>query len=42
MCRDIASMIPFTTEGLPVGTVVDFVAVPIFVVVIIMQRRVWE
>ena len=42
VCRDIASMIPFTTEGLPVGTVVDFVAVPIFVVVIIMQRRVWE
>lgn len=42
ICRDIASMIPFTTEGLPIGTVVDFVAAPVFVVIIIMQRRVWE
>lgn len=42
LCRDIASMIYFTAEGLPIGTVVDFVAVPIFVIILVTQRRVWE
>ncbi|MCB6992615.1 iron ABC transporter permease [bacterium 210820-DFI.6.37] len=42
LCRDIASMIYFTAQGLPIGTVVDFVAVPIFVVIMVTQRRVWE
>ncbi len=42
VCRDIASMIYFTSEGLPIGTVVDFVAVPIFVIILVTQRRVWE
>lgn len=42
LCRDIASLIYFTAQGLPIGTVVDFVAVPIFVVIMVTQRRVWE
>lgn len=42
LCRDITAVIYFTAEGLPIGIVVDFVAVPIFVVIMVMQRRVWE
>jgi len=42
VCRDVASMIYFNAEGLPLGTVVNFVTVPIFVVIMISQRRVFE
>ena len=42
VCRDIAAMIYFTTQGLPLGIIVDFVAVPIFTAILVMQRRVWE
>ncbi len=41
-CRDLTSLIYFTVEGLPIGTIVDFVAVPIFVAILLSQRRVWE
>ncbi|MEA4921822.1 MAG: iron ABC transporter permease [Eubacteriaceae bacterium] len=42
VCRDVASMITFNAEGLPLGTVVNFVTVPIFVIIMIKQRRVFE
>ena len=42
LCRDIVSLIHFGNNGLPIGTVVEFVAVPIFVVILVTQRRVWE
>lgn len=42
ICRDLASMIYFTTQGLPLGIVVDFVAVPIFTAILVTQRRTWE
>lgn len=42
LCRDIASMIKFTIDGMPMGTIVDFVAVPIFVLILAGQRRTWE
>lgn len=42
VCRDIAAMIYFITQGLPLGIIVDFVAVPIFTAILVMQRRVWE
>lgn len=42
LCRDIVSLIPFGEDGMPIGTIVEFVAVPIFVIILITQRRVWE
>lgn len=42
ICRDIASMFTFGGDGLPIGTVVEFVALPIFVIILLSQRRTWE
>ncbi len=42
LCRDIASFFPFGGYGLPIGTVVDFVAMPVFVIILVKQRRTWE
>lgn len=42
LCRDIVSLIHFGEDGMPIGTIVEFVAVPIFVIILITQRRVWE
>ena len=42
LCRDIISLIPFGDYGLPIGTVVDFIALPVFVVIVAAGRRTWE
>lgn len=42
ICKDIVGLIPFGTDGLPLGTVVDFVAMPVFVLIVCKQKRVWE
>ena len=42
VCRDIASIINFSVDGLPVGTVVSIAAMPIYVVIMVSQRRTWE
>lgn len=42
LCRDIASMIKFTSYGIPMGIIVDFIAVPVFVLILAGQRRTWE
>lgn len=42
LCRDVASMVKFGGDGLPVGTVVEFVTLPIFVLILFSQRRTWE
>ena len=34
-------MIPFFGSHIPLGTVVDFVVLPIFIVIVVSQRRVW-
>lgn len=41
-CRNIAAMIPFLEDGLPIGTVVSFVTMPIFVWMLAIQQRSWE
>lgn len=41
MCKDIVGMIPFFGSHIPLGTVVDFVVLPIFIVIVVSQRRVW-
>lgn len=38
ICRDIAAVIYFTAQGLPLGIVVDFVAVPIFTIILVYCR----
>lgn len=42
LCRDVIALIPFGDYGVPIGTVVDFIALPVFVVIIAAQRRTWE
>ena len=41
ICKDIVGMIPFYGSHIPLGTVVDFVVLPIFVVIVVSQRRIW-
>jgi iron complex transport system permease protein len=42
LCRDIAFFIPFSIDGMPIGTVVEFVTLPVFVAIITGRRRTWE
>ncbi len=42
ICKDIIGLIPFGTDGIPLGTIVDFVALPVFVLIVVKQKRVWE
>jgi iron complex transport system permease protein len=42
ICRDIAAFIPFAETGLPIGAVVQFVAMPVFVLILFSGRRTWE
>lgn len=41
VCKDIVGLIPFYGSAMPLGTVVDFVVLPIFVVIVVTQRRIW-
>lgn len=41
VCKDIVGMIPFYGSHVPLGTIVDFVVLPIFVVIVVSQRRIW-
>lgn len=42
LCRDIAYFIPFSVDGLPIGTAVEFVTLPVFVLILTSRRRTWE
>lgn len=42
LCRDLSGQIFLTPDGIPVGTIADFIAMPVFVIIIITQRRIWE
>lgn len=42
ICRDIGALIPFTDTGVPIGSVVEIIAIPIFVIIVASQRRTWE
>ncbi|MBQ9014639.1 MAG: iron chelate uptake ABC transporter family permease subunit [Firmicutes bacterium] len=42
VCKDIVGMIPFYGSHIPLGTIVDFVVLPLFVVIIVSQRRIWS
>jgi iron complex transport system permease protein len=42
ICKDVIGLIPFGEKGIPLGTIVDFVVLPIFVIIVASQRRVWE
>lgn len=42
ICKDVTGLIPFGDSGLPLGTIVDFIAVPVFVLIVVSQRRIWE
>lgn len=41
-CKDAVELIPFGTDGMPLGTMVDFIVVPLFVLIVASQRRTWE
>ena len=42
-CRDVSALFYFGYNGsLPIGSVVSFIALPLFVVVLLQQRRGWE
>lgn len=42
ICKDVVGLIPFGTSGLPLGTVVDFVMLPLFVVALVSGRKTWN
>ncbi|MDR2486379.1 MAG: iron chelate uptake ABC transporter family permease subunit, partial [Clostridiales Family XIII bacterium] len=42
LCKDIAALIPFPGEGMPVGAIVELVAIPAFIAVLATRRRTWE
>jgi iron complex transport system permease protein len=42
LCRDIADLIPFVGNGIPIATVVSVVALPLFLVIMAKQMRGWE
>jgi len=42
LCRDIAFFIPFSGDGIPLGSVVEFVTLPVFVAILLSKRRTWE
>lgn len=41
ICKDIVGLIPFYGSHVPLGTIVDFVVLPLFVVIIVSNRRIW-
>ena len=41
VCKDIVGLIPFYGSHIPLGTIVDFVVLPIFIVMVVTQRRIW-
>jgi iron complex transport system permease protein len=42
LCRDIAFLIPFSADGLPIGAMIEFVTLPIFVLILTSGKRTWE
>ena len=42
VCRDIVSCIPFAGEGVPIGTVVSFVTMPIYMFLLAKRQRGWD
>jgi iron complex transport system permease protein len=42
LCRDITVWIPFYYDGIPIGSIVEFVAVPVFVLILKSNRRIYE
>lgn len=41
-CRCVADLIPFVGDGLALGNIVGFVALPLFLIVVARQERSWE
>ncbi len=41
VCKDIVGLIPFYGSHIPLGTIVDFIVLPIFVGMVVTQRRIW-
>ena len=42
VCRDIVGFIPFAGEGVPIGTVVSFVLMPLYMFMLARRQRGWE
>ena len=42
ICRDIVALIPFTGEGVPIGTIVSFVLMPVYMLLLAKRQRGWE
>jgi iron complex transport system permease protein len=42
LCRDISALIHFNYDGIPIGSIVEFVTLPIFVLILIKNQRSWE
>ena len=42
LCRDIADLVPFVGDGLAIGAVVSFAAIPLFLVVVTKCMNEWE
>ena len=42
VCRDISAVIPFVGTGVPIGTIVSIVAMPIFVWMMTLNKKTWE
>jgi iron complex transport system permease protein len=42
ICRDIAAFIPYGNHGFPIGGIVQFLSMPIFILILISGRRTWE
>jgi iron complex transport system permease protein len=42
ICRDIAAFIPYGNHGFPIGGIVQFLSMPVFILILISGRRTWE
>lgn len=42
ICRDLADLIPFVGDGIAIGSLVGFVALPLFLALMARQSRAWE
>lgn len=42
ICRDLADVIPFVGDGIAIGSLVGFVALPLFLALMARQSRAWE
>lgn len=42
LCRGVCSVIPFVGDGLPLGTVVSLVTLPLFVWIVALQQAKWS